>query len=549
MQVTTVSHTPRTASATGQAKALSQFYTKPDLAAECIRRVRSHLGDRQVALWIEPSAGEGAFLHQLPTPCLGIDIDPKAADIASADFLSWEPPARSSDGLVVVIGNPPFGKNASDAVRFFNRAASFCDAIALILPRTFEKRSIRRRLDRHFHLEREWVLDDAMFVHKGVDVRLPAVFQIWEREDALRVDPEEPTEHPDFAFVKDRHEAHIALQRVGAGAGCVRTRFADRAASSNYFIHVQTDDRPVLDILQSLDFSVVKAQCAGNPSIAKTEIVRLYQERLDALAATAAAPALVSAAAPPVPVTPDQTAIDRHGVSVDGPSGTRAPTCGSDSQAVETSIVHTTTTRTLGRALDHAGTRARRADGTGDRRRRDRGRADRSTLRAWAHGRQAKGSRSGDREPVARTGPDGGPPSHPREPAYPVDLTRVVISNGDLLRGNWVEGHLRSDPSYCFEAEVYPMGSRFGIDGGRISMLRLRFIGTRPDDTEEVWYERGWEDVPPEHHQAAVAELCRAFPEPTEAQHHAHLAAQVHAEIEHRSRDRGPAEHVWGSRR
>jgi predicted RNA methylase len=535
--------TPTTTSA-DRAKSLSQFYTKPDLAADCIRRVRSHLGDRPVDLWIEPSAGEGAFLHQLPTPCLGIDIDPKAADIASADFLSWEPPARSSDGLVVVIGNPPFGKNASDAVRFFNRASSFCDVMAFILPRTVEKASVRRRLDKRFHLKKEWVLDDAMFVHKGVDVRLPAVFQIWERENALRVDPAEPTEHPDFVFLKDQREAHIALQRVGADAGCVRTNFAARSASSNYFIRVQTDDRPVVDILRGIDFSTVKARCAGNPSIAKTEIVRLYREQLEARARTVAAPQPVSDATSPVVAMPDRTMLGLDGVAAGAPSGTQVPTF-SDSQPTRASDIRTAT-RTLGRTVDRA--RTHRAGGADDRRRRGRGHADRSTLRARAQARQATGSGGDNRGPVTRKGSDRQPPC-PRESAYPVDLTKVVISNGDLLRGNWVEGHLRSDPSYCFEVEVYPMGSRFGIDGGRISMLRLRFIGTRPDDTEEVWYERGWEGDPPERHHAAIKAICRAFPEPTEAQHGAHLAAQVRAEIEHRSRDRGPAEHAWGSRR
>jgi predicted RNA methylase len=485
MQVTTtVSHTARARSTADQAKALSQFYTKPKMAADCIRDVLTHLGDRPVDFWIEPSAGEGAFLHQLPRRSIGIDIDPKADDIAQSDFLIWQPPARSSDGLVVVIGNPPYGKNASGAVRFFNHAASFCDVIAFILPRKFEKTSVHRRLDKHFHLKTAVVLGDAVFVHQGADVRLPAVFQIWERQSQPRVDPVEPTEHPDFAFVRKGEDADVALQRVGATAGCVRTQFADRSASSNYFIRALTTERPVVDILRNLDFRDVKARCAGNPSIAKTELVRLYAEQANAWAA--AAPPPVSTAIEPIPATPDG-AVPGLDEELTGTShDTDAPAVGSDGPATH-------------------------ADGP-----------------------------SGP-----ATDPDDGKPDH----TYPVDLSRVVISNGDLSRGNWVEGHLRSDPSYCFEAEVDPRGSRFGIDGSRISMLHLRFVGTRPGDTDEIWYERAWETDPPKRHRAAIAELCSAFPEPTEAQFRARKAEQVHRERLHRARAHVLAKHQWGSHR
>jgi hypothetical protein len=52
----------------------------------------------------------------------------------------------------LIIGNPPFGKSSSIAIKFFNKAALFSECIAFILPRTFKRISIQNRLDLNFSL-------------------------------------------------------------------------------------------------------------------------------------------------------------------------------------------------------------------------------------------------------------------------------------------------------------------------------------------------------------------------------------------------------------
>ena len=48
------------------------------------------------------------------------------------------------------LGNPPFGKNCSLAIKFFNKAAEFADLIAFIIPRTFKRISIQNKLNLNF---------------------------------------------------------------------------------------------------------------------------------------------------------------------------------------------------------------------------------------------------------------------------------------------------------------------------------------------------------------------------------------------------------------
>ena len=160
------------------ARTLDQFFTLPRVAAHCVELlkpvIRSKGGDW---LWVEPSAGGGAFLDQLPYPRLGLDISPARPDLAPADFLHWQPgPAAQK---IAVVGNPPFGKNASLARRFFDHAAQFADVVAFILPRTFEKPQFVNRLARNMHLVRSVTLDEASFELEGSPYAVPTVFQVW----------------------------------------------------------------------------------------------------------------------------------------------------------------------------------------------------------------------------------------------------------------------------------------------------------------------------------------------------------------------------------
>ena len=50
---------------------LDKFYTKQEVAKQLIDTIPGTYD-----LWLEPSAGAGAFLKHLPTPRLGLDIDP-----------------------------------------------------------------------------------------------------------------------------------------------------------------------------------------------------------------------------------------------------------------------------------------------------------------------------------------------------------------------------------------------------------------------------------------------------------------------------------------
>lgn len=251
-----------------QAGRLDQFYTRAPIAKQCYAAVCARF-DVAGYLLVEPSAGAGAFYRLMPKGSLGYDLDPKWPGLVTADFLTVR---IRTEQPVMIVGNPPFGKNASLAVRFFNHCGGQAEVIAMIFPATFRKASLQNRLDQAFHLVSETLLPSHAFLFDGEPYDVPAVFQIWERSACPRDLIPVATQHPDFGFTTPEH-ADFAIQRVGARAGRVHHNF-DASPSSHYFI-----TGPVEHIMRAIDFAAVARNTAGNPSLAKSEIVELYSRQ------------------------------------------------------------------------------------------------------------------------------------------------------------------------------------------------------------------------------------------------------------------------------
>lgn len=120
---------------------LDQFFTKIDTANKCYQKLIDYLKSKNVSvddcLFVEPSAGAGAFFNLLPEKQrIGLDICPMSEGIIEQEFLSWQPPL--TDKKIVVLGNPPFGYRSWLALLFMQKASEFADYVAFILPMAFQ---------------------------------------------------------------------------------------------------------------------------------------------------------------------------------------------------------------------------------------------------------------------------------------------------------------------------------------------------------------------------------------------------------------------------
>ena len=218
-----------------------QFYTKASIAKECVDSILSNYAEALQYIWVEPSAGNGAFLKALPDciPLIAIDLDPKAPDIKKLDFFLWN---TTSDEPKVYFGNPPFGSQGSLAKAFIRHAAqNMAKVIAFILPRSFMKPSMTSAFPLNFHLIHQRELPINSFEVNGESYDVPCVFQIWVNRDVNR-ELDEKIEPVGFKYVKATETYHMAFRRVGVNAGkCyIKEAGKEKSPQSHYFLAFDT---------------------------------------------------------------------------------------------------------------------------------------------------------------------------------------------------------------------------------------------------------------------------------------------------------------------
>ena len=174
------------------AKELDQFYTNPKVAKAFVDAVDRIYGFDNFDYIIEPSMGEGFIYQFLPEDKrIGLDIEKNHPDCVEGDFLQWLPekcgiefnPLLMQKPKIMFVGNPPFGKGSALAVEFFNHAAKFADVVAFIIPRTWTKYSVQRRLDTTFGLYFNAILPDEAFIYKGEPYIVKCTAQAWSNYD------------------------------------------------------------------------------------------------------------------------------------------------------------------------------------------------------------------------------------------------------------------------------------------------------------------------------------------------------------------------------
>ena len=266
---------------------LDKYYTKPEISKRLIEKTFELYDVKDYDVILEPSAGSGSFLLNLPpNKRLGLDIKPDHKEIEKIDFLEEWSPEKGKKYLA--IGNPPFGRVSSLAVKFFEKSAQFADVIAFLIPRTFRRVSIQNKLDLNFHLvyDEELPTIPCCFTPQ---VLAKCCFQIWERRDYKREKIVLPKKSEDWEFLPmgplDENkqptppaDASFALKAYGSNCGEVITEGLDKLRPKSWH-WIKTDNPKILiDKLSKLNYSISK-DTARQDSLGRAELVWLYNER------------------------------------------------------------------------------------------------------------------------------------------------------------------------------------------------------------------------------------------------------------------------------
>ena len=254
---------------------LDKFYTKSEIAKLCCEAIDFSKFNSV----LEPSAGAGAFLPFLPKNTKAIDLEPEGENIVKQDFLRY----KGTEDLV--IGNPPFGRISSLAIKFFNHSATFANTIAFIIPRTFRRVSVQNKLDLNFHLIKDIEIPVGSFIPSTMQAK--CCFQIWERQNTTRDKINLPLTHKDFEVLSYKtvngkvtapENVDFAIRAYGGNIGQISLDIEELAPKSWHFIRSENPES-LVDNFEKLDYYPLASWTARQDSIGKADLIYLYNEK------------------------------------------------------------------------------------------------------------------------------------------------------------------------------------------------------------------------------------------------------------------------------
>jgi len=257
---------------------IDKYYTKSNVVNQCLDKIKEYINIHENDLIIEPSAGNGAFISgikQLTSNYKFYDIIPENPEIETQDYLSLNSNFTKNFQNIHCIGNPPFGRQSSIAIKFIKKSCEFCNTLSFILPKSFKKESLKKTFPLEFHLLFEMDLDYKSFLVDGVEHDVPCIFQIWAKKDYKR-EITEKIEPTNFIFVKKTETPDISFRRVGVNAGNIDKNINEKSEQSHYFIKF-TNNKTIdenMDNLAKIQFNFNNT--VGPKSISKQELIKEF---------------------------------------------------------------------------------------------------------------------------------------------------------------------------------------------------------------------------------------------------------------------------------
>lgn len=259
---------------------IDKYYTNPNVVDLCIKKIKEYLHPTNEDILIEPSAGNGSFIKgmkEMSNRCEFYDIEPENNEIVKQDYMELNLERLLHETkLIHVIGNPPFGRQSSMAIKFIKQSCRFANSISFILPKSFKKDSMQKHFPLEFHLIFEQDIEENGFLVDDNVYDVPCVFQIWQRKGENR-SVSEKLIPKGFQFVKKSENPDIAFRRVGVYAGNIfKEEIENKSEQSHYFIKFNKKmSDEMFERLNSLEFPG-RNDTVGPRSISKQELMKYY---------------------------------------------------------------------------------------------------------------------------------------------------------------------------------------------------------------------------------------------------------------------------------
>jgi hypothetical protein len=274
---------------------MEQFYTIQTVADQLTQKVSKYFNEE--TRFLDPCAGAGAFPEALKK--LGVaeerilcfDIDPKKDYVNKADFLQVNSLAIRD---FTVITNPPFGRACSMSVSFFNKCAELgAKYIIFLIPASFDKPAISKRLNKYYHLvETVPVPSVSFYTSAGINEKgiLNTEFQVWERKEVEResyVPKTNLIEFVKWTEVKKGAPYDFCIRTHGSRIGAVldsitsltrKDELGNDHPNFRTVAFIKAKDPAIKSVLSKIDYSEWLKKSSYVPSICP-KIISMMLER------------------------------------------------------------------------------------------------------------------------------------------------------------------------------------------------------------------------------------------------------------------------------
>ena len=177
----------------------------------------------------------------------------------------------------IVIGNPPYGRGASLAVKFLNKAFELSNDVRFVLPRSLRKDSLQNRVSLSFSCVYDETLPASTFQPATSNTK--ACYQIWQPQTRLK--KKLSTTHSDWKDLKweEKDQAALMVRTQGTRAGVMFTAEEMKqykcGGGHNHFISASPKVVARLLTLQD-ELMELGKESNNQESIGRYQIVQLY---------------------------------------------------------------------------------------------------------------------------------------------------------------------------------------------------------------------------------------------------------------------------------
>ena len=256
---------------------LDKFFTDRKVSERLIELSKEKIENMNKYTIVEPSAGDGSFsdyLFEIFDDVEAYDIEPDKENIIKMDYFDFKP---NKDTNYLVIGNPPFGRISSTAYKFLEHSMEFADYVCFLIPRTFKRHSMLKKINTKYHLIHQEDVPIGVFTPKSMSAK--TVFQIWEKRNYKRKIRVLRDKTNDFLVlkIKDREKADFAIRAYGSNCGKISKNISKLAPKSWHFIKSSIEENILIDRIKQIDFSF-STDTVRQDSVGMKELIHYYNK-------------------------------------------------------------------------------------------------------------------------------------------------------------------------------------------------------------------------------------------------------------------------------